>query len=144
MQEQLGLLKLRIEVRSVLTNAHRGRNPPDSFFTDLMNPLAVGQCFGNSLRQDAAHFMGRRGIFHSSCYVNRVTVDANGALCVTLFAYDNIATMDSDPKSRDDAKQPLVCASLPFDRVRVNALENGISFYRCGPTPHRNQTVAFV
>ena len=90
--------------------------------------------------------MRRRSLFHSSCYVNRVTVDADGPLGVTLFAHHNVATMDSNSKSRDDAEQPFVCTLLPLYRIeyRVDSLENGVSFYRCGPTPHRNQTVAFV
>jgi hypothetical protein len=42
------LNRYRIETRPVLTNPHRGGDPPDGFLADLMNPVAVRQCFGNS------------------------------------------------------------------------------------------------
>jgi hypothetical protein len=46
-QEQLGLVKLRIDARSVLTNTHRWRAPYD-FLADFTNPLPVRQCFCNN------------------------------------------------------------------------------------------------
>ena len=82
-----------------------------------------------------------RSIFHSSRYVNRVAVDADGPLGVTLFAHHNVATINSDSKSRHDAEQPFVRPLLPLNRIeyRVDSLENGVSFYCCGPTPQSNR-----
>jgi len=42
------LNRYRIKTRPVLTNPHRGGESPDGFLADLMNPVAVRQCFGNS------------------------------------------------------------------------------------------------
>jgi hypothetical protein len=47
-QEQLGLVKLWIDARLVLTNAHRGGDALDDFLADFTNLLPVRQCFCNN------------------------------------------------------------------------------------------------
>ena len=47
-QEQLGLVKLRIDARSVLTNTHGAGDALNDFLADFTNPLPVRQCFCNN------------------------------------------------------------------------------------------------
>src|ERR1700721_1983205 len=95
---------LWIEAWSVLTNADHNRDALDGFLANLADAVAVRQRVGNISRQDTAHAVRSRGFFHSSRYVDRVAVNGDRTFRVPLLAHDYVATMDTDPKTRDDSE----------------------------------------
>jgi hypothetical protein len=100
-QKLVRIESLRIEARSVLTDTDCGGDALDSFLADLVDPVAVRQRVGNTPRQDASYAVCSRDLLHSRRYVDRVAVDADRALRVTLLAHHHVATVDPDPKTRD-------------------------------------------
>src|SRR5271169_2485482 len=105
--------RLVFALRTIFVNRDRGRDTLYRLVSDRQNLLfAVIQRVRDIARDHACHLMRPRCVLHSRCDVNRISMDADGTLCVTLFPHDDIAAMDADPEGRDDAELSTILAML--------------------------------
>src|SRR4029077_1586530 len=88
-------------------------------------------------RDHACHLMCPRCVLHSRREVDGISIDADGTLCVTLLANDDITAMNADSEGRNDAKLSMILPMLSFDggEYPVDGAQDLVAANRIVPIP---------
>src|ERR1700751_6421664 len=89
----------------VFEDRNLDRDPFDLLVAERSQPrFAVRKRLSDVSGYCNGHIMGFGRFFHSCRYIDRAAVDAYGPFGVALLAEDDLAAMQTDPKTRDNAE----------------------------------------